>query len=98
MQRAITVDPKELETARPSGLEPAAIETAGLERPGSSKIDTANPSPDESYHLNREPHERMLAGETTDPQTRTAHLKLAEMHGKMARDAKAKADEVRPKV
>jgi hypothetical protein len=86
MRRAVTVDPKDLETARSKHPESSKIETPSP-KPDSSKIGIANPSPNESYHLNREPHERMLAAETTDPQTRAAHLKLATMHGKMAREA-----------
>jgi hypothetical protein len=89
MLRAVTVDPKDLETIRSTGLA-VAIGTSDLADRNSSKIDTTKPSPDESYHLNREPHERMLAAETTDPQIRAAHLKLAKMHDKMAKEARAK--------
>jgi len=47
-----------------------------------------NKSRDEAYHLNREPHQRALAAEFTDPKMRAVHLKLARMHVTMARDAK----------
>jgi len=96
MLRAITVDPKELETLRSKCLAPPAIGMSGPRDQNSSKIDTVKTSPDEYYHLNRAPHERMLAAETTDPQTRAAHLKLAKMHGEMAGEARVRANSLPP--
>jgi len=47
-----------------------------------------NKSRDEAYHLNREPHERALVAESTDPKMRAVHLRPARMHVTMAQDAK----------
>jgi hypothetical protein len=96
MTRTITVDPKELETA--SFTELTATDKPGNQLDHLESIAHTKVSQDEAYHLNRQPHEHMLATETTDPQIRAAHFRLAKMHGKMARDAKVRADGVRPKA
>ena len=88
MTRAISVDPKELETVR--NRETATIEKSGGQSKGMDRIPPPM-SQNEAYHLNRQPHEIMLAAETTNAQTRAAHLTLAKMHGKMAREARGRA-------
>ena len=94
MTRAITVDPKELETA--SCTELAATDKTGIQSKSPESIAHTKVSQDEAYHLNRQPHERMLATETADPQARAAHFKLAKMHGKMAREARGRAGGLNP--
>jgi|GEM_PF-879154 hypothetical protein len=94
MTRAITVDPKELETA--SCTELAATDKTGIQSEPPKGVAYTKVSQDEAYHLNRQPHERMLATETTDPRVRAAHLRLAKMHGKMARGARGRAGGLKP--
>jgi len=89
MTQAITVDAKDLETAR--NRETATIEKFGVQSKGMDRNPSPNMSQNEAYHLNRQPHEIMLAAETTNAQTRATHLRLAKMHGKMAREARGRA-------
>ena len=93
MTRAITVDPKELEIATCTEL--TATDKTGVQSEPEGAAYT-KVSQDEAYHLNRQPHERMLAAETSDPRMRAAHLRLAKMHGKMARGARGRAGGLKP--
>ncbi len=91
MTRAITIDADDLEIAQTAEVEIAGSKASESPHDISRRIDITEMSRDESYHLNREPHERLLADETTNARARAAHLKLAKMHGKMAQDAKVRA-------
>jgi len=94
MTRAITVDPKELDTA--SCTELAETDKTEVQPEHPKGVAHTKVSQDEAYHLNRQPHERMLAAETTDPRVRAAHLRLAKMHGKMAKGARERAGGLKP--